>query len=122
MSSLLGALRSNSAYAFFAVGIFWLAVAVLAGSTLILWPVAACLLGGVLLKVWPGGRLTWAWALSTAALGFLVAAYQVYAWLPYLGGAFSSTAAEAAAVFAVLALLHAFLFYAGYRPPATAPS
>lgn len=117
MSALLGTLRDNSAYAFMAVGVLWLAVAVAAGSLLILWPVIACILGGVFLKMWPAGRLTWAWAVSAAVLGFILAAYQVCAWLPFLGGAFSGVAAVAAAVFLVFAVLHVFLFYAGVSPP-----
>jgi len=116
MSSLLGYLRTNSAYAYFAVGFVWLAVAVLAGSALILWPVLALVLGGAQLRMWPARRLTWAWAVSTAVFGFLLAAYQVYAWLPFLGGAFSTVAATASSVFAVLALLHLFLFYAALKP------
>jgi hypothetical protein len=116
MSALLGTLRGNSAYVFIAVGVLWLAVAVAAGSALILWPVFACVLGGVLLKMWPTGRLTWAWTISTAVFGFLLAAYQVYAWLPFLGGTFSGIAAVASVVFFVFALLHAFLFYAGAYP------
>jgi hypothetical protein len=116
MSSLLGMLRANSAYAFIGVGVIWLAVAAVAGSALILWPVLACLLGGVQLWKWPARRLTWAWAVSTAVLGFLLAAYQLYAWLPFVGGAFSSVAAVSAAVFTVLALMHLFLIYAGAKP------
>jgi hypothetical protein len=116
MSSFLGTVRTNSAYAFIAVGVVWLAVAVLAGSALILWPVLACFLGGVQLRMWPGRRLTWAWAVATAVFGFLLAAYQVYAWLPFVGGVFSSIATSASASFAALALLHLFLIYVGVRP------
>jgi hypothetical protein len=116
MSMLLGTLRGNSAYAFIAVGVLWLAVAVAAGSPLILWPVIACVLGGVFLRMWPTRRLTWAWAVSTAVFGFLLAAYQVYAWLPLLGGAFSGIAAVASVVFVVFAVLHLLLFYAGAAP------
>ena len=97
-----------------------MAAAVLAGSALVLWPAAACLLGGVMLRAWPDGRLTWSWAVSAAVLGFLLAAYQVYAWAPFLGGAFSSVAAEASGAFVVLALLHIVLFYAGLRPTPSA--
>ena len=116
MSALLGKLKDNSAYAFVGVGVLWLAVAVAAGSWLILWPVVACVLGGVFLKMWPTRRITWAWAVSAAALGFLLAAYQVYAWVPFLGGTFSGVASVASAVFLVFALMHAFLFYAGVAP------
>ena len=121
MSAILERLRAKAAYAFLAVGVIWLAVAALAGSALILWPALACLLGGLQLKMWPTRRLTWAWAVSSAVLGFLLATYQVFAWVPYLGGAFSSVAAEAFGAFVVLALMHLFLFYVGLRP-APAPS
>ena len=117
MSSVLGMVRSNSAYAFIAVGVVWLAVAVIGSSALILWPVLACLLGGVQLWMWPTRKLTWAWAVSTAIFGFLLAAYQIYAWFPFLGGSFSSVAATASGAFAVIALLHLILLYAGIAPP-----
>lgn len=116
MSAILGTLRSNSAYVFIAAGVLWLAAAVVAGSLLVLWPVVVCVLGGVFLKMWPAKRLTWAWAVSAAVFGFLLAAYQVYAWVPFLGGAFSGVAAVAAAVFVIFAALHVFLFYIGYSP------
>lgn len=116
MSAYLDALRAHTEYVFFAVGVLWLAVAVLAGSLLILWPAVACLLGGLQLKMWPGRRLTWSWAVSTAILGFLLAAYQVYAWAPFLEGTFSSVAAEASGAFVVLALLHLFLLFVGAKP------
>lgn len=117
MPDLLGALRANSAYAFVAVGAVWLGVAVIAGSLLILWPVVACILSGLMLKLRPGRRLTWAWVLSSATLGFLVAAYQVYSWAPFLGGAFSTLAGGASAGFAALAAVHLFLLYAGASSP-----
>ncbi len=116
MSAILGTIRANSAYAYIAVGALWLAVAVLAGSALILWPVVACVLGGVQLKMWPARRLTWAWAVSTAVLGLLLAAYQVYAWVPFLGGSFGSVAAAATAAFAVLTVAHVLLLYMGAKP------
>ena len=116
MSALLGALRAKAAYVFILAGAFWMAVAALAGSALLLWPVLACLAGGALLWARPGGRLTWAWSISTAVFGFLLAAYQVYAWAPFLGGVFSSVAAEGTAAFAVLALVHLLLIYLGVRP------
>ena len=116
MSAFLGTIKDNSAYAFIGVGVLWLAVAVVGGSFYILWPVVACVLGGVFLKMWPGQRITWAWTVSTAVFGFLLAAYLVYEWLPLLGGTFSGTAAIASVVFFVFAALHAFLFYLGFTP------
>lgn len=116
MSEVFGVLRANSAYAFLAVGVVWLGVAVAAGSVLMLWPVVACILSGAMLKSRPGLRFTWAWAVSSAVLGFLLAAYQVYAWAPFLSGAFSTVAGTSIAGFAVLAAVHLFLIYAGAKP------
>jgi len=116
MPSPVAMLRENSAYAFLAVGVAWIAVAVLAGSALVLWPVVACFVSGFALKTWPGRRLTWAWAVSSAVLGFLLSAYQVYAWAPFLGGAFSTLAAASLVGFAIFAVVHVFLFYAGLKP------
>ncbi len=116
MPDILGMLRTNSSYAFLVVGVVWLAVAVLASSVLILWPVAACIVSGLALRMWPGGRFTWAWTVSSAVLGFLLSAYQVYAWAPFLGGTFSVTAAVTLVGFAVFAVVHLLLFYTGLRP------
>jgi hypothetical protein len=112
MPKILDRLVANAAYAFIAVGVIWLAVAILAGSALVLWPVVACFAGGIMLREWPSGRLTWPWAIATTVMGFLLAAYQVYAWLSFLGGAFSTLAAASIIGFVVLALLQVFLFYA----------
>jgi hypothetical protein len=117
MPKILDALVTNAAYAFIVVGVAWLVVAILAGSSLILWPVVACVAGGLQLKLWPSGRLTWAWAISSAAMGFTLSAYLVYAWSGFLGGAFSSLAAGALVGFLVLAIAHVFLFYAGVAKP-----
>lgn len=113
MPRFIDALRSRSAYGYLAVGVAWLAVAAIAGSYFVLWPVVACLASGVLLLFRPSMRFTWAWVLATGALGFLLAAYQVYAWTPFVVGAFSLVAGEAIAAFAVLALVHVLLFFAG---------
>jgi len=117
MPKFLDTLAVNVAYAFIAVGVIWLAVAFLASSSLILWPALACLAGGIMLREWPVGRLTWPWAVATAVMGFLLSAYQVYAWLSFLGGTFSTLAAASVAGFAVFALVHAFLFYAATTKP-----
>jgi len=117
MPKILDALVANGSYFFVAVGVVWLAIAVLAGSSLILWPVVACIAGGVMLREWPTGRFAWAWCVATAVMGFLLAAYQVYAWLSFLGGAFSTLAAASTASFAVLAILHVLLFYVVVSKP-----
>lgn len=118
MSKISGTLRSNAAYAFLIVGAVWLGVAVNVRSYLVLWPVLTCLLSGVLLKVRPAERLTWAWTSSTAVLGLILSAYQAYAAVPLVGGPFSSTASLALGGFSAFALAHLLLLYAGNSPRA----
>ena len=117
MPKFLDTLVVNAAYAFIAAGVIWLAIALLAGSALILWPAVACIVGGIMLREWPTTRLTWAWTVATAVMGFLLSAYQVYAWLSFLGGAFSTWAAVSVIGFAVFAVAHVFLFYAATSKP-----
>jgi len=119
MPKILGLLVANGSYFFIAVGVIWLAIAFLAGSSLILWPVVACIAGGIMLREWPSGRFTWAWCVATAVMGLLLAAYQVYAWLSFLGGAFSTLATLSTAGFAVLAVIHVLLFYVATSKPAS---
>lgn len=118
MPKFLDVLVDNASTAFIAMGVVWLAIAVLSDAALILWPVLACIAGGIMLKQWPAGRFTWAWAVASASMGFLLSAYQVYAWLSFVGGAFSALATGLAVGFAVLAVGHVFLFYAGTAKPA----
>ena len=118
MPKILDSLVANAAYFFIAVGVIWLAVALLGQSYLILWPVVACIAGGVMLREWPSRRLSWAWCAASAVMGFLLSAYQVYAWLWFLGGAFSTLASLSSAGFARFSILHIFLFYAGISRPA----
>jgi len=120
MPKLLDTLVANAAYAFIAAGVIWLAVAVLGDSSLILWPVVACIAAGIMLREWPSGRLTWSWAVATAVMGFLLSAYQVYAWLSFLGGTFTTVAVASVIGFAVFAISHVFLFYAATSKPGIA--
>ncbi len=120
MPGILGTLRANAAYVFMAVGVAWLAVAVLAGSALILWPVLAFLVSGFMLRMMPGKRFTWAWVVSSAVLGFILSAYQVYAWSPFIGGNFTTLAAASLVGFALFAAVHLLLFYVGLKPTASA--
>ncbi len=119
MPGILGTLRANAAYVFMAVGVAWLAVAVLAGSALILWPVLAFLISGFMLKMMPGKRFTWAWVVSSAVMGFILSAYQVYAWSPFVGGNFTTLAAASLVGFALFAAVHLLLFYVGLKPTAS---
>jgi len=120
MPKFLDTLVANAAYAFIVAGVIWLAVAVLAGSSLMLWPVGACIAAGIMLREWPSGRLTWPWAVATAVMGFLLSAYQVYDWLSFLGGAFTTVAVASVIGFAVFAIFHVFLFYAVTFKPSIA--
>lgn len=113
MSRVLGPLRDYAAYGFIIVGIIWVVVAYIVGSLLVLWPVATCLAGGVLLRLRPGERLTWAWVSSAAVLGFLLSGYQAYVATSLIGGALSSVASLSAGAFAVFAVSHLVLLYAG---------
>ena len=113
MSSVIGKLRANGAYLFIAVGVVWAALGLYTGSRLVAWPAAACIAGGVLLRQMPGRRFTWSWSISAAVMGLIVSAYQVYAWAPLLGGAFSTLAGATLAGFVVFAVVHVFLAYAG---------
>ena len=117
MATVFGVLKGNAPYLFIAVGVVWAAVGVLTGSLLVAWPAVACVAGGLMLKLLPGRRLTWSWAVATASMGFIVSVYQVYAWAPLVGGAFSTLAETTLAGFLVLALVHVLLFYAGVGTP-----
>ena len=113
MSGVFGTIRSNASYFFIVVGLVWAAIGVLTGSALVAWPAVACVAGGLLLRLRPGQRLAWSWAIATAALGLIVSVYQVWAWAPLLGGTFSTLADEALAGFAIFAFVHLLMLYAG---------
>jgi hypothetical protein len=115
MPNILDVLRTNVAYAFIIVGIVWLGVAYLAGP-FVLWPVITCLVAGILLRVRPGVRLTWAWAVSSAVLGLLLSGYAAYANAPLISGPFTTVAGLSLAGFGAFAVVHLFLLYASYSP------
>jgi hypothetical protein len=113
MPALLKVLKDNVPYAYGVMGALWLATAFVTGTPLLAWPTVAFLIGGALLKVQPGKRLTWAWAIATPIMGFLLAGYQAYAAVPLLLGAFSEVAIPSLVLFVVFALGHLLLLYAG---------
>ena len=113
MSRVLDQLREYVAYAFLLMGVIWVVVAYAVGSLLVLWPVLTCFASGVLLRLKPGDRLTWAWVSATAVLGFLLSGYQSYVASTLVGGAFTSVASISAGAFAVFAVFHLVLLYAG---------
>ncbi len=109
--------RPNLGFAFFGAGFVWLAVVYITGTALNLWPVVACFVGGTLLRVKPVERLTWAWSVSSATLGLLLASYQAYAWIPLVSGSFGTLAVFSLVGFAVFAVVHALLLYSGWGAP-----
>jgi hypothetical protein len=111
MPSFMETVRSRVDYAFIAMGVVWLAFAFYEWSALLLWPVVALVAGGAMLRLLPGKRLTWAWAISAAVLGLAVALYQVYLAVPLLGSAFSVVAGASLVVFLVLSAAHVVLAY-----------
>jgi hypothetical protein len=115
MPGILGTLKANIAYAFIAVGIVWLGVAYLVGP-LVLWPVATCIIAGLLIKLRGGTRLAWAWATSSAVLGLVLSGYAAYVDALLITGPFSTIASVSLAGFGVLALVHLILLYAVYSP------
>jgi len=121
LPKLSEALKSYLVYEFIAVGILWVVAAVYVDRAVVLWPALTCIAAGALLKLWPSGRLSWAWASASALLGFMVSGYQVYVALPLISGVFSTVAVESLVAFAVFAVAHIVLFYTGYSPAATKP-
>ncbi len=117
MTDVGGFLREYSPYLFWVIAAVWAVVGVDGRSVLMAWPVVACALSGVLLEFKPGWRVTFSWAASTAVMGLLICVYQVYAWSPLLAGDFSALAASTLGAFAVLAVVHVFLLYAGTARP-----
>ena len=118
MQSLAGTIRNNTAYVFVVAGIVWLAAVVLTGSLLVLWPVVACVLSGVLLRMYPGSRFTAAWASASALMGIALSAYQVYAAAPLVSGTFETIAGTSIVAFLLFGLFHVYLLaVSGSRRP-----
>ncbi len=117
MQSALASVRKNLAYVFVLFGIIWVAVAFLAGSLLVLWPAVACVAAGVLIKMRPSSRLSIAWGPAAAILGLLLCAYQVYAAVMLLSGAFVTVASASVVAFLILGIGHLYLAFASYSAP-----
>ena len=113
MQSPFGLVKDRAPFAYVAVGIVWLALALYVGSALLLWPVAVLLLGAGMMWYRPGERVTWAWAIAAAFLGLVMCGYQAYVALPLLSGGFGTIAGASLVVFVVLGLAHLMLGYAG---------
>ena len=116
MPKVFDILKSNLPYEFIAVGVAWTVVAVGLGLALVLWPALTCYVAGLLLKFVPSQRITWPWANSSAVLGLLVSAYQVYVAVPFVSSTFSLVGTETLVGFVVFSLVHLALLYFGYSP------
>ncbi|MBI3840490.1 MAG: hypothetical protein HY297_00795 [Thaumarchaeota archaeon] len=117
MSDFVQTLKTNTSYGFMAVGAVWLVIALYISSALVIWPVATCVVSGLLLRLRPRERITWAWASSTAVLGALVSAYRAYIAIPFIFGAFQVVSAISIVGFGLFAVVHLFLLYAGNAAP-----
>ncbi|HXW37191.1 MAG TPA: hypothetical protein VEJ36_04730 [Nitrososphaerales archaeon] len=114
---LMDIVRKNTAYLFLLAGAVWAGAIVLTGSVLVAWPTIACLASGVLLLVRPEYRITYAWVISSAVLGLLLAGWQAVSDVPFLSGDFALVAAASLVAFLAFALLHAVLLYGYGLPP-----
>ncbi len=109
---LLETLKKNLPYLFALAGAAWAAVLYDTSSVLILWPVIASFVSAGLLLVFKEKTLTEAWTSASALLGFLLAAFQAYAAVGLLSGAFTTVATESLVAFVLFAALHLFILYA----------
>lgn len=116
MPKVADILKSNLPYEFLLVGVAWTVIAVGLGIALVLWPALTCYVAGLLLKFLPSERITWPWAISSAVLGLLVSAYQVYVAIPFVSSTFSLVGGETLIGFVVFLLVHLTLLYLGYTP------
>ncbi len=105
--------KTNAPYAYAALGIVWLVIAAYEGSLLLLWPVVALITGGALRKLRPRARITWAWVVSAAVLGLVLAFWQAYVAAPLVSGVLSAFAGASLVAFAILGIAHLVLLYAG---------
>lgn len=112
MQVLAGRLSSNLPYLFIVVGVVWLGFAFLTSSYLLLWPVLACVISGVLLRTSPASNITAAWAGASALMGLVLSAYQAYVASSLVGGQLAEVAWASMAVFVVFALVHLYLLVA----------
>jgi hypothetical protein len=112
MQALSGTLRDNLSYLFIVVGTVWLGLAYVTGSLLLLWPVVACVISGVLLKAAPSAKLTVAWAGASALMGIVLSAYQAYSASPLVAGQFAEIASLSLVGFVLFGLAHLYLLAA----------
>lgn len=111
MLPLLETAKRYLAVLFVAAGAFWLAMIYVTSSVLLLWPAAACIASGGLLRFMPKERFSAAWISSSAIMGLVLSAYQSYAAVSLLPGGFVTVAAISLVAFLVFAVYHAVLLY-----------
>jgi hypothetical protein len=112
MQALSTVLKTNLSYLFVAVGAIWLGFTVVTGSTLLLWPVLACVVSGILLRVAPSANFTAAWVGASALMGLVLSAYQAYVASSLLMGQLAEIAWLSLAAFVVFGLVHLYLLVA----------
>ena len=115
MQPPLELIEEKAPYVYGVMGAIWLVLAVYVGSALLLWPVAALAAGGALMLYFPLNRVTQAWKLASAFMGFVLSGYQAYVAVPLLTGEFSMIAAASLVVFVVFCLAHIVVAYAGWE-------
>lgn len=121
MPGVLDPLKKNLAYVFIGAGVVWLALSGYTGSLLLLWPVGAFVVSGLLLRFLPEARFTGAWASASAIMGLVICCYQAAAAAPLVSGAFATLAVVSAVGFVVFAVAHLFILYAAYGAGTTQP-
>lgn len=114
MPSVYELLKKNLAYVFVAAGVVWLALSALTGSLLLLWPVLAFVVSGVLLKVQPDAKLTGAWASASAVMGVAICGWQAATAAPMVTGAFATLAAASTVGFLVFAVAQLVILAAAF--------
>lgn len=114
MPSVLERVKGNLAYVFIALGVAWLILSAYTGSLLLLWPVLAFVVSGLLLKFLPEQKITGAWATSSAVMGLAICAWQAITAAPMATGAFAVLAAGSAVGFVLFGLAHLLVIYYAY--------
>ena len=112
MQSLSGMLRNNLPYLFVVVGAVWLGFVVVTGSTLLLWPVLACVISGVLLRIAPLSNFTAAWVGASALMGLVLSVYQAYVATALVTGRLAEIAWISLAAFVIFGVVHLYLLAA----------
>ena len=110
---------------FLIVGVFWAGLVATGGPVLLLLATIVFVLSGILLIVIPSRWFTRPLAGATALLGLTLTAWQVYQAATLLGSTLNGVGATSAGIFAVFALLCAYLelqtLTMGSRPAPASP-